>query len=84
MKSFVVTAATASILLGLCLFVSGCGGSPANKPKMETSGGMMSSEATMSGSMMSDGKMSTTDKMSDPKMNDMAEGKMENSEAPDK
>ena len=89
MKSFTITAAAASILFGVCLFVSGCGGSPADKPKMETSGRMMSSDTKMSGNMMSDGKMSdgkmsSTDKMSDPKMNGMADGKMEKREASDK
>ena len=96
MKSFTLTAAAASILFGVCLFVSGCGTSQPNTPKMETSGAMMSSDAKMSpdakmsGNMMSDDKMpsmdkmSTTNKMSGPKMNGMSGEKMKKSDATDK
>ncbi len=96
MKSFKVAAVVTSILFGVCIFVSGCGATSADKPKMEMSGGMMSSDSKMSGDKMSGGmaptmdkmstadKMSTTDKMSSPKMNGMAEEKMEKSDATDK
>ncbi len=81
MKSYTITAAAASILFGVCLFVSGCGTSQPNQPKMETSGSMMSPDSKMSGSMMSDDKMSSTNKMSGPKMNGMSDGKMDKGEA---
>ena len=81
MKSFTMTAAVVSILFGVCLFVSGCGGSTADKPKMDKPGAMMSSDQKMSGNAMSENKMSTTEKMSDPKMNGMADEKMEKSDA---
>ena len=96
MKSFKVATVVSSILFGVCVFISGCGATTANKPKMEMSGGMMSSDSKMSEDKMSDGmtptmdkmsttnKMPTTDKMSGPKMNGMAEGKMEKSDATDK
>jgi hypothetical protein len=89
MKSFTIAAAAASILFGVCMFVSGCGASATNQPKMETSGAMMSSDTKMSGNMTSDGMMSSKDKMSGPTMsgpamNGMADGKMEKSDASDK
>ena len=95
MKSFKVAAVVTSILFGVSVFVSGCGATTANKPTTEMSGGMMSTDAKMSGDKMSgdkmsDGmmstkeKMSTTDKMSSPKMNGMADKKMEKSDATDK
>ena len=92
MKSYTITAAAASILFGVCLFVSGCGTSQPNQPKMETSGSMMSPDSKMSGnmmtddkkisgSMMSEDKMSSTNKRSGPKMNGMSDGKMDKGEA---
>jgi hypothetical protein len=77
MKTYVVTTAAASILFGLCLFISGCGKTSMSNPKAEMQGGMTSSEMTMSGNMMSDNKMSSMGKMNDPKMDGMADGKME-------
>ena len=63
MKSFTFAAVAASLLLGVCLFVTGCSSS--------TSGDKMG----MSDAKMSDGKMSAmeSDHMADGKMSD---GKM--------
>ena len=90
MKSYTITAAVSCSLRGVCLFVSGCGATPANKPKMEMSSPMMSSDSKMSGNMMledkmpSMDKMSKTDKMGGPEMNNMSDGKMEKSDATNK
>ena len=78
MKSFTFAAVAASLLLGVCLFVTGCGRSSTGSEKMGMSDGTMSAMDTMSvGKMsddkMSDGNMSAMDTMSDGKMSD---GKM--------
>jgi len=62
MKSFAFAAVAASLLLGVCVFVTGCGESSTGGEKMG-----------MSDAKTSDGKMSAMDKMSDDKMSD---GKM--------
>ena len=93
MKSFTLTAAVSCLLLGACVFVIGCGATPSNKPKMEMSSPMMSSDSKMPGKMMSEEKMpsmdkmsqsdamSKTEKMSSPKMDGMQDGKMEKTDS---
>ncbi len=72
MKSFTIAAAVSCMLFGVCVFVSGCGATPATKPKMEMSSPMMSSDSKMSGNMMSEDKMPSMDKMNATnKMNSM-------------
>lgn len=63
MKSVTFAAIAASLLLGVCVFVTGCVESSTGNDKMG-----------MSQAKMPDGKMSAMDKMSDDKM---ADGKMD-------
>ena len=67
MKSFTFAAVAASLLLGVCVFVTGCGQSSTGNDKMGMSDGKMSAMDKMGDDKMADGKM---DKMSDGKMGD--------------
>lgn len=75
MKSFTFAAVAASLLLGVCVFVTGCGQSSTGNDKMGMSDGKMSAMDKMGDDKMADGKM---EKMSDGKMgmDKMADGKM--------
>lgn len=85
MKSVTFAAIAASLLLGVCVFVTGCGGSSTSGEKMGMADGKMANEKMsamdkMSNDKMSDGKMAgdKMDKISDGKMgtDKMADGKM--------
>jgi uncharacterized protein involved in copper resistance len=82
MKSFTFAAIAASLLLGVCVFVTGCGSGTGGGEKMGMSDGKMSAMDKMADTKMSDGKMDDTkmDKMSDGKM---ADGKMGNDKMSD-
>ncbi len=79
MKSFTFAAVAASLLLGVCVFMTGCGQSSNGNDKMGMNDAKMSNEKM---SAMDDAKMAgdKMEKMSDGKMGDdkMSGGKMAN------
>ena len=78
MKSFTFAAVAASLLLGVCVFVTGCGQSSTGNDKMGMSDGKMSAMDKMGDDKMADGKMHqiSDDKMDHGKMgNDKMAGK---------
>ena len=78
MKSFTFAAVAASLLLVVCLFVTGCGSATTGNDKMGMSDGKMSAMDKMGDDKMADGKMHqiSEDKMDHGKMgNDKMAGK---------
>jgi pentapeptide MXKDX repeat protein len=78
MKRFTIVSVAASLLLGVCVFLTGCGSSADTSNKMSSGDNMMSSdkmgEDKMGMDKMADDKMGAdkmdSDKMSDEKMSD--------------